>query len=117
MKFRISPYGSSGWTVEQEVIEIKYVKVGFFFTRDERREVPCWQEVYLFEDNCGRLELRTKFRSFLNSIYVPWPNDKNKVKKILDEFIDREKKIEKADEEHRIAVKQHRLNNPPEEYP
>ncbi len=120
-RFRICPEGLDGWYVEQMYLEYYTVKVGFpFWSRTETREWTRWKKVYytgyrdagtgnFYRTNVGDPPSPYATRHEL----IPWPRDKDEIKKILD------KEIKKYDDakSYDDLVKERLRNTPPEEYP
>lgn len=120
-KFKICPEGLDDWYVMKEYIEPYTVETGFFFfKRRETRQWTRWKKVYytgyksmetgeFYLTNVGD---KPSPHAYYHKL-IPWPRDKDEIKKILD------KEIKKYDDAKSYAdlVNERLRNTPPEEYP
>ncbi len=119
-KFRIIPVGLDGWRVQKfSSSKVSYTTGILFWKKRHFATIPNWDELYLVE----RVDdsLRSKGKRIVtvhkvndwSHVILPWPSDKNEVKKILDEEIQAYKNAEEIQKKvnHRLAT------TPIEEYP
>lgn len=119
-KYRIIPAGLSGWRVQEFSPSVVSYHTGILFWRKAHTAViPGWDELYLVErvdDSLRSKGIRivtTHKPNGWSEVVLPWPRDKNEIKKILDEEIQTYRNAEEMQKkiQHRLAT------TPIEEYP